>query len=1242
MKNKIIAFLLAVITVATSFALVVPVAAAEEGEGEESLYLEATESALNNKYTDVQTKLDAEMANGYAKLYAQNANYELYANQYTGEVYLKDSRTGKFLTSNPISYGANSVATAKYEQLSQIWISFTELATSAEKSYNSFEWAAKKGQIQIEEITDGIKVEYALGDTVIRYAVPEAIIGTDFLNDFIYPFQDKILGVYEHLEELAPTIVAGMKNHDLSVLSYNGARDDLAAFRAYLVNTQLEKKAITPLEDSYKILYNAAKADPASDAYQTLLAELKALGAVGDTVTVLPTDKQFNRWVDYIHVDYMTLVTAYNGMIDPRDPAYAKEVAALRDKYTKIDEVDDVIYYLKDDASANKKRSLESLLAGIKPGYNVDAMLVHEAKVGIEYVQEVQPVFYCTLEYTLDDTGLVYNMPADSVTYDESKYTLTAFSILRYFGANTINTDKSTDKGYVFYPDGSGALFFDRDIKTSTSVTRKVYGYDYAYRTIVGENTQPVRLPVYGSVDTDANGISSGYLAVITEGDALVELTVRSISANMYLVAYQNYDLRPHDTYTTADITTEIPIYSDIWYTGNYKTKIYMLTDPALASTVTAEGYSYYRADYVGMANAYRHYLVDVAKTLSALDASKLETRLPLYIETFGFLETQKKILTFPVEVDVALTTFKDIIHMYKGDKSLSPEEEPELYYGLIDSDITNVKFRLSGYINGGYEGYYPQRLKINKSVGGKDGYKELLKYAKQQAENGMEVFLSVDLMYNYEPGKFGTPSQKKTLARSMDNRYASRQVYSAVYQDFFSHYSMVVSANKLESLFKKFDKKLSKFGADAIALDYMAEDLSSNFNEDNAFDRESAKNSVLGALKTIKSKYTSIMSTGGNAYALQYVDYLLDAPVDSSRYIYASRTVPFYGMVMHGYAQYAGGAFNETGSPDYELLRAIESGASMYYILSYRNTNLIKEDASLNQHYSANYKIWKDDLVEYYNTLDYAIGDLQTWKIVDHRFLAVERIVSTAESAADLATLEAEYLSFVRQLVNDRLDAKGAYIRRLGTAGVALAQPGADKAAIYEALASDVAALDEEAKTLIEAKMAADTALTAGAALEALVSEGEVSLAYGQNNVRITFDKAALLADAALCFDRAVSADFEEQLDALIAELQTASGNIAISISAVEDYDSKTAYSFFTVSSGDDASYEATDYTLNDGSVVLVTYGNGTSTVSLILNFSVFDVRVKYNGVYHDLTKYDFVRLDARADGATDPRKGE
>ena len=93
------------------------------------------------------------------------------------------------------------------------------------------------------------------------------------------------------------------------------------------------------------------------------------------------------------------------------------------------------------------------------------------------------------------------------------------------------------------------------------------------------------------------------------------------------------------------------------------------------------------------------------------------------------------------------------------------------------------------------------------------------------------------------------------------------------------------------------------------------------------------------------------------------------------------------------------------------------------------------------------------------------------------------------------------------------------------------------------------------------------------------------------------------------------------------------------LTVSGVDSYATKTKNSFVTDSEADDPAYKKTTYTISDGSVVLVTYSNGTDTVRFLLNFSIFTVNVRYNGQIYTLGKYDFVRLDPRADGTTDPR---
>ena len=150
-------------------------------------------------------------------------------------------------------------------------------------------------------------------------------------------------------------------------------------------------------------------------------------------------------------------------------------------------------------------------------------------------------------------------------------------------------------------------------------------------------------------------------------------------------------------------------------------------------------------------------------------------------------------------------------------------------------------------------------------------------------------------------------------------------------------------------------------------------------------------------------------MISGGNAFALPYADTIVEVALDSSRFVKASECVPFMGMVLHGSKIFTGTAINMEGDIDEMILRSIENGASLYFTLSYQNTNRLKESFSNSKYYSVNYEIWKDDVVEYYTKLNDATRDLQTSYIVDHKFIAGERIPDEDELEADAAAAAAE-----------------------------------------------------------------------------------------------------------------------------------------------------------------------------------------------------------------------------------------
>ena len=139
-------------------------------------------------------------------------------------------------------------------------------------------------------------------------------------------------------------------------------------------------------------------------------------------------------------------------------------------------------------------------------------------------------------------------------------------------------------------------------------------------------------------------------------------------------------------------------------------------------------------------------------------------------------------------------------------------------------------------------------------------------------------------------------------------------------------------------------------------------------------------------------------MTDGGNAYTWGYVDHIINVDLDSSRYVKSSASVPFIGAVLHGYVEFAGTPFNEEGDTDYAILRAIENGAGLYFILSYQNTNELKEDMFLSQYYSVRYDIWREDIVNYYNKLNEQLRDVQTKVIVEHSFLEGVRVLDEQE----------------------------------------------------------------------------------------------------------------------------------------------------------------------------------------------------------------------------------------------------
>lgn len=689
----------------------------------------------------------------------------------------------------------------------------------------------------------------------------------------------------------------------------------------------------------------------------------------------------------------------YYLLYDLSDPKWSEGmIKTLLEKWPILEKMAVYVFDETEETKVGYLRAAERYIKTYCPEYSYDDLEYDHELTGYTGNDEAPPNFKMALEYLVTDDGVDVRLPANGIRFDESVYKLMSVSVLPYFGAGH---DRFT--GYTFIPDGSGALIRFEDITTPYNISGEMYGSDYSYHEIIGQHAEVMRYPVYGVVTDkskaadgtiDNSKSPEGFVAIITEGDSMARvLSTHGGTMHNYNSVYAVFNPRPTDTYSLSSANyTSASAEGATWtvssnrrYTGSYRIKFIMLTDESKAEQAGVS--RSYEPSYVGMAKAYQDYLVGNG-TLKALTSSDVSKDMPLYIESFGSMETDDRFLSVPIKVDTALTTFEDIMTMYDD---------------LVGSGIENVNFRLTGFANGGLDSTVPYKLSWMDVLGGSSGFDSLVKYAK---EKGFGLYPNFDFTYMNRSSSMDGFSLKKHAVKTMDGRYTSKRYYDAATQQWQNDFAIAISPSAYSYLYGGLSERLDKYDLSGISVGTIGTDLNSDFDEDDPYNREDSKQLTRELLASIDEKY-DVMLDGGNAYTFDYADVILGMAMESSKYSRSSESVPFIGIVLHGYIVTTGIAFNMEGDIDTAFLHAIENGSSLYFLLSYRNTELLKESVNYSKYYSVRYEVWKEEMINYYNELNKAIGDLQTVPIVDHRNVTGHRVKDADEAAADERAIE-------------------------------------------------------------------------------------------------------------------------------------------------------------------------------------------------------------------------------------------
>ena len=1182
---------------------------------------------LKYNFKTAEEMLNYELSKNYLAS-AKTDNYTVYVNVYTGFVYYVNNVTGQIITSNPTDpayqtkEGADTIVSLESKVMSQLELAYNTIGSSGEDTvYDSITWIKSGSILAVSVIDDkGLAVTYTLGEASASFISPEVLLADTFMENIANP--------------MFATFAALLEKH----CGAFDASKATAGLKSYLITENDVTKASGQLSPG------------------RIDSVVKALKSYAETVINSKNSPEYNEITTY--AAYISTIFTSFGLIDP-----AEEFANVPPAWAELPAIKEgkAVYALLKNELGDL-RAIDQVLRKAVPTYTLEMVSLHETACGHVAAGVNTPTFRVTINYTLDTDGiLTVDIPVDpaSLVFDDTVYTLSSITPLKYFGAGNMDDD-----GYIFYPDGSGTIVEFEDFYFGSNsgkangnlfVDAPLYGNDFIYSEIQGAHREQVTMPIYGIVNdvavnestdsyTDKSKVTNGFFVVIEEGAASTTLGFMTEGAShKYASAFTKLKPYPADK---LDLSQSLSVsglgyyyvVAETGYQGSYKFRINMLADETVAET---SGYSdedsFYPSDYTGMAACYRDYLLASGEITALTEFSE---DLPLYLEALGSIDITQRILTFPVTVSTALTTFEDVKNIYnelsdvtaaiaefkakaeeydalavdkeENDEKLDDNDErliksyrdkAEHYRQLAEKveNIYNINFKLTGFANGGMYSTYPAKVDWEGSVGGEGGFRNLVDYASgisSQKNKTFGVYPDFDFLFINNTALFDGIDPDSTAARMVDNRYASKQAYDSIQQKYESLFALLISGNSLDGLYTKFNNRYSQFNVKSLSVSTLGSTINSNMDEDNLVDRDSTLGyitSLLNRMSKADADNYSLMTDVGNIYSVKYVDHILNASIDSSHFRYSSFTVPFYGMVLHGYVNYAGSPLNYSGSPDYDILRSIESGASLYYILCCSNTNYLKEDKLLSQYYGIDYENWHEKILEQYALLNGAIGDLQSYNIVDHQILAVERIIDPDELYANYDRLAAEFVKAVDSLISKKIDktikdiSGGEHVADIGY------RIEIDTDGILALLTDLLSSYDDEEM------------------------REEIYDKYVNG-----YDKVDGVLDI---------------IEEYKAGYNTAGGHL-ISIVANDDIKGKytSKYSYVTDSvSTDRDNYKYTDFTCDNGSVVMVTYkgtnaeGNSDEVV-FILNYNTFSVEVILDGAAEPyvLGAYGCYRIDS------------
>lgn len=575
------------------------------------------------------------------------------------------------------------------------------------------------------------------------------------------------------------------------------------------------------------------------------------------------------------------------------------------------------------------------------------AVAVKDIKNGVRVTYDFKQLeIRIPVEYVLKNNYLETSVVVDEIE-DGTKNLLVSLKFLPYFGAAGAN-----DNGYLFIPDGSGAIsIFNNGVIPVKSYNKPIYGKDRAYYTNNEmAKSENIIIPVFGKVYDNGSAL----MGTVTSGEGGASISALAGSKkNYYNTVYPEMMYRIYSVGTALYESNKEKDISTVTHTpfgvDKFSVRYYSLSNDM--------------ANYAGMAQTYREYLIEEK------NMKQNAKRPALSLDIYGATATKSNAFGVIYNKMRVLTDFS---------------QAEKIINQLSEGGIDNFAVRYFGWNNNGvFNSKMTSKSSPLKDLGGKNGFIILSDYLFSK---GYEFYPVVDTV-TYSKNGNGL-SLRNDSAKSTNGDIAEQNEFSIVtFEKSKLNSWALVKPSKFNEIAEKFLNDYKKLNINSLSISELGEYLYSDFSKSGGIYKAKSVEYVENLLSNTRKSVDNIAVTGGNAYTFSFVDRIYSLPIGSSNYDIFSYDVPFVQMVLHGYVSYTTPYIRQSFDTDFLFLKSLETGSDLLFSCVSDESYPLR-DTRLSHLMSSESSLWSDMAVKYYNEYKTVADKVWDSKIAAHQYI--------------------------------------------------------------------------------------------------------------------------------------------------------------------------------------------------------------------------------------------------------------